>query len=727
MLGVAGLLVLTLALAFLFRNWHLDRSFITYRVAQNLATGEGFAYNPGERVLLDDAAPLYTALLALGSQVTPDLPRLGNLIGSAAVALGMVGLFLLARSAGNLSALLAAGVYAASPLLWLSLGSEAPLWMALALLAVWLYLRNASPGAAVLLALATLTRPEAAVLVVVIAADAVLTGRRFRILPPVAYVVLLGAGLMAIRTQVDGGGLLPGFPGGDAFAPTAIAGLGELASGLMALSPLWAALPVLALAGVVQAIRAPRPAHGPLLLAVWAALHVLTLIILGVPVMAWHYLPLYAALVALAGLGVKGLAGQVRQPAPSRAMASAGVLLLAGAAGHTALALTLGGSPERWAALAPDPASPAYGEAGQWLRENTPPGASVGTAEIGVLGYTSERPIVDAGGRLQPGIAAANARGDAAWWLNAYAPEYLALDAGEVEALAGDGWFREAYAEIARTGPAGEVTILTRTTPPAPMTRHAAGLIAFPGGLRLNALAADFALDPLEEGRLARVELEWLLDEPVAGTHHVAIRVENHEGALAALQSAPLDLTGAPVGELFTTWHSITLAPSLQPGVYDVSVGVGPDPSELTWHAVAQGKIPFPESAFIGAVSGSQVDFGDLALVGYRLARMDQDVEIILLWQAMRAPQTDYIVFVQVRNAQGAVLAHEQREPQEGAYPTSVWSPQERVPDTYLMEGLNLPPGDYEVYTGLLDAEGNRVLTRDGRDAVLVGRLSVTP
>ena len=74
---------------------------------------------------------------------------------------------------------------------------------------------------------------------------------------------------------------------------------------------------------------------------------------------------------------------------------------------------------------------------------------------------------------------------------------------------------------------------------------------------------------------------------------------------------------------------------------------------------------------------------------------MDQNVEIILLWQAMRAPQTDYIVFVQVRNAQGAVLAHEQREPQEGAYPTSVWSPQERVPDTYLMEGLNLPPGDY--------------------------------
>ena len=41
----------------------IDDSYITFRYARNLLTGEGFVYNPGERVL-GTTTPLYTLLMA---------------------------------------------------------------------------------------------------------------------------------------------------------------------------------------------------------------------------------------------------------------------------------------------------------------------------------------------------------------------------------------------------------------------------------------------------------------------------------------------------------------------------------------------------------------------------------------------------------------------------------------------------------------------------------------
>ncbi|HLF80433.1 MAG TPA: hypothetical protein VI410_01595, partial [Anaerolineales bacterium] len=46
-----------------------DDAYITYRYARNLAHGDGFVYNHGERVL-GTTTPLYTILLALTSRAT---------------------------------------------------------------------------------------------------------------------------------------------------------------------------------------------------------------------------------------------------------------------------------------------------------------------------------------------------------------------------------------------------------------------------------------------------------------------------------------------------------------------------------------------------------------------------------------------------------------------------------------------------------------------------------
>ena len=50
-----------------------------------------------------------------------------------------------------------------------------------------------------------------------------------------------------------------------------------------------------------------------------------------------------------------------------------------------------------------------------------------------------------------------------------------------------------------------------------------------------------------------------------------------------------------------------------------LEVGVGPDPFTLTWAEVATVKVPFPETTFLGALSGVQADFGEVKIDGYRL------------------------------------------------------------------------------------------------------------
>ena len=86
--------------------------------------------------------------------------------------------------------------------------------------------------------------------------------------------------------------------------------------------------------------------------------------------------------------------------------------------------------------LRPDPRFPIYHAVGEWLSLNTPAEATVGTLEVGIIGYYAQRPMVDFSGLIQPAIAVElGNRGSyaaAAYWAIAqYHPDYLVLKAGE--------------------------------------------------------------------------------------------------------------------------------------------------------------------------------------------------------------------------------------------------------------------------------------------------------
>jgi hypothetical protein len=746
LISLACLALLTLGTALLFINHPLDRSFLTFRVVDNLRAGYGFAYNPGEPPLILDSSPFYALLLNLLAPLSDSFPLLSGILGALSILLGGITLYALMHDADPWTAGAAAGLYGLSPILWISLGLDVSLWMALCLIGMWLYLREWEIPAALVLSIAALLRPEAAALLLVLLADFIVSGRPFKPVAAGFMALLLIIGLLWMGNTFGTIGPLPGAarPTGilsGQLAPTSpglagenvLTGLGAVAAALFASMPLWIVMPLLALVGLIRL----RYSHPTILLVGWALLHLLILAVLGVGVYAWDFAPLLAALSTLAGLGIGWLVTHVKPPGAPWALGAIASVLLASAAAQSLITLgfelsaPLTTTPD---ALHPLRIEPGYADAGEWLRENTRPEARIGTTRPGLLGYAAaQRPIVDPVGILQrdqPDLPP----GDVLSWLADTRPDVLVLRDSEVSdfsgyALDADPWFQATYAEATRFPIAGEDSgdlIIFRTSGESrPFSEALMSMVPIPPDLTLNRIGADFSLEPLEGGRKGLISIQWLAGPQTEGERYVAIRIESRDGTIAALNGRTLDFTGWPARTLVTSYHPIDLAPNLAPGVYDIAIGLGPDAQNINWYPVTQAKVPFPEGALVGGFSGARAQFGEIDLIGYRLNRAPEGLEVLLLWQAAQSPITDYVVWVQIRDAAGQIVASLEAEPHDGAYPTSAWSSGEQVPDTYRIDITGLVPGEYEVYAGLIAPDGTRLRTAEGTDAVLVGHLSI--
>lgn len=745
LLGGGILLLLIGALAALFFDRNLDRSYITYRYADNLASGNGLFYNPGGLPFLSYAvSPLYAALLASAHALIPDYPLLSNMAGIVCIAAGGWMLALLLRAEGEISSLAAAGFYSVFPLLWGALGLETPLWMALLLAGLWLHLRGWSEGAAILLGIAALIRPEGLAMAAVVIADGLAAQRMWR---PLSFGLLggiIGVGGLVILSTYPGGGWLPGFPPGsvaallpDTAGSNVLAGLVAVTVGLVALSWLWIPACATCLIGASR-LRSNRPA---ILLTGWALLHLIVLLVLQVGVYGWSFAPLAAALAALFGLGISLCITRIPSTNMRWAAAGAAGLVALAAGAHSAYRM-ISALPEeslQWAKLSAPLADPLYEQAAGWLRQKALPDAVVAAVRPGLLGYQTKTQILNYYGLFQPEVADALARGDGQWWLANYRPDYVVLTDDERTALAGfdpanDEWFAAAYTEVARFQPADPtvafetIAIWQRVAPARPMTKALINLVDYPGGLTLNGIASDFPLTALDTGGAGLIRLEWLLDSAIETPQVVTIRMQGQgEGAVAGLGTRTIDFSRWPRRRLITTFHFVQIANGLPPGIYEISIGIGSTPANQTWQLVGRAKVALVGSGDLGGISGSRTDFGAVALIGYRLGHKPEGLEILLLWEAVRPAPVDYRVAIQLRDDNGTVVFSTERDPLDGNYPTSFWSSGEQVTDTHLLDIAAIPPGDFGVYIGLVNPDGSRILTLDGKDSVFIGRVNNEP
>ena len=73
-----------------------------------------------------------------------------------------------------------------------------------------------------------------------------------------------------------------------------------------------------------------------------------------------------------------------------------------------------------------------------------------------------------------------------------------------------------------------------------------------------------------------------------------------------------------------------------------------------------------------------------------------------LFWEAINTPSLDYTVFVHLLDENDNIVASHDSQPLAGRYPTSIWTPGERILDPHpLPTPDSLPPGQYRLAIGL--------------------------
>lgn len=461
--GVAvavGLLVIVEAvlLALVFRGHGYDDPYITYRYAHNIANGLGFVYNPGDQTL-STTTPLYAILLAGMSLSGVSMPLLSNLLGCVGLAVSGVTFWRLGVLWNSpVVGLVGALLYPPFPLLITTLGSEMILTITLVLVGFLACAEQRYYLAAVLFAIATLTRADS-LIAVGVAGVFVLHQHQFRWaqLPwrsGLLFILLLlpwclfawfyfGSPLPVTLAAKQRQGLM-------LISQSFIAGLSDQ-FWLYWSEPFYRLHIALAGGGLIWLVLR---LHYWLLLVGWSMLYAIAYSLLGVTSYFWYYAPLVVGFITLVGLGVETLVKMLGYILRHQYTAQ---LVRRWQIAATALTVVLLLIPQiiSLAAIAHhgDPRLPVYRAAGEWLRQTTPPQTRVATLEVGIIGYYAQRPMIDFAGLLQPQIAhqitiQSTYEDTAGWALYHFQPDYILLQTGLFPGFTQDSMFRQSCQPI---------------------------------------------------------------------------------------------------------------------------------------------------------------------------------------------------------------------------------------------------------------------------------------
>ena len=463
--GLAILFVLWVSvvtlLVFKLAGQTADDFFITYRYSQNLLAGNGFVFNPGERVF-GTTAPGWGLILAAGSWVTGiAVPKLGTL--GAGVALLVLAGLLVTTGAGRQrpwEAAFAGSLALTAVYFWVHNGSET--FALLALLAVAARAAGRFPAAAgVAAGFCVWLRPEALLAVgllgLLLARENKLENKRLPLRYGAAAAATVAAGLAAAVLYF--GAPLPNTLGAKRLqvawnVEIWSGGLGFWRQGWRWLSASyagpWTALLVAGgLAGHVSLLRTRDRALS--VLALFSLALTVSYPLLGIPFYTWYLMPMLLAslygLCFLAGDLLRWAAERrFRSPAALAAVLVAAVLVLP-LSWHASKRMAYG-----YGTFQGIPQIELYQAAGAWIQAHTPPDADVAHVEVGALAYASRRPVRDLLGLVSPETLEHVARRDLAGSLRAVDPE-LVVDLSRLRPLVGpilrQPWFEETYEPVA--------------------------------------------------------------------------------------------------------------------------------------------------------------------------------------------------------------------------------------------------------------------------------------
>lgn len=609
------------------RHIILDDAMITFRVAENLAYGQGFVYNAGERVQVT-TTPLYALVLVPGIWLLGSAPAaaLGLNIGLAAL-IPVLAYDTGRRLAGRVTGVAGALLLSLSPFLVMAFSMESYLYVALILASVDAYAAGRLQLAGVLAGVTALVRGDAALLAACMLGYDVLAQRRLRrrlIIPAVA----IPAGWYLFALLYYGSP----FPA-TLSAKTAQGEINWLGhrflDGLYDYLREWTELgehlvfylfPALWLVGLGRALRVERPW---LILVGRDILYVTAFAGLAVPAAEWYYAPLMPGAALLVGRGIQAIAGVVAGAARPKyrgmaATAAAGVGLVVLLAAIFPISAEIVGQHPDWKAR-------IYPPAARWIAQNTSPSANLATIDIGHLGYWSGRQIIDIVGLAQPDVAAHIAGGDFGYAIRHYRPDMVLISYLWLPEVQQTGWFKEAYVPrryftynsydlpLVLFSRRQGVKVQSPVIPPLEIEQvyntcyqnSAAGRLTepcleakqhlearFPDTIRpeqiqpLNVdfnrqitLTGYFLSQPLVAGDLLNLTLFWQANTPVNVDFTVFVQVMDSGNTIVAQNDTKPQNGFYPTpywqpGEQVLDSHVVYLPPDLPPGQYDLLVGL---------------------------------------------------------------------------------------------------------------------------------------------------------
>ncbi|MEX0788599.1 MAG: hypothetical protein WD906_05050 [Anaerolineales bacterium] len=402
----------------------IDDAFITFRYARHWVEGAGLVYNPGEAVL-GTTTPLYTLLMAalarLAGGKSADLPALAWAVNAIADGVTCVLLLGLARRLGAAFAGVATAiVWAVAPMaVTFSIGGmETSVFIALMTATFYLHSMDRPVGAALAASLSVLTRPDALLFVLPLAAE---RARRAGILGPVNGGKRIGwaeAAALLSPLLLWTAYAIPAFGSPIPHSITAKvaayhlppeAGLVRLiqhyatpffeqltlGTGPAALLGLWGLHSALFGLGALAAIR-HRPSSWAIFLYPWLYLAIFATA--NPLIFRWYLAPPLPVYFLGIFAGVQRVSRDLRfRPLP--------YLFAAAAVGSSLRAWTA--HPDH----GPDRPAPAmafiqlellHRDVAEWLRPRMRPGEILAAGDIGALGYYSDARILDTIGLISP-------------------------------------------------------------------------------------------------------------------------------------------------------------------------------------------------------------------------------------------------------------------------------------------------------------------------------------
>ena len=472
LLGIIGWLAFRL-----YTGIVLEDALITFRYAENLATGGGFTYNAGEHVL-GTTTPFFTLLLGVfgflfgTGSIAPVALAIGISAGGAAAWFLHAALVRLGWSNGL--CLFVTGCFLFHPeTLWTTTGGmETPLVLCLMAISLHALARGASVTAATAAALLILTRIDGAIWAAVIYAAIVIKDRPawlrsllvmgVVLLPwlafafwyfgsPVPHSVIAKQAMGAIPDPFTRGHLM-------AFVSWVAPFVGSIWP-----SPAWIGL-VLFAAGGVFLFRKGSP-HWLWPIAAFPILFPAVLFAGRSPLyFDWYMAPIRLPALVVGGLGVWGLAARVKAHLPGRSVRAVAAAALVS---YGVFVVWLDAGIARFHRDYQVNEDGARKKVGVWLDGNTPHDAVVAMEAIGYQGYYSRRRVIDLAGLVSPDVVRIRklspGNGDAFHRiLVELQPDYLVLRSFEVdrnvhfhggplfETNRTAAWFRAHYEEVER-------------------------------------------------------------------------------------------------------------------------------------------------------------------------------------------------------------------------------------------------------------------------------------